>query len=180
MSTEPAHWEFIPKEVVDAVRVSNEPIDVDFYGDLAQAIRDEAAETSKTDVEVVYHYLYKWLRTDKVPEEIPANCLPVTVRVIGELATLLRKNAASRGISPRDSAIEILCEVFGVKHPLTKKRGKRKSIPKGLAFNVKVPGIICQVIRRQIWPASLSSEYIVGVLRNYFPDPNDHPRFPGL
>jgi hypothetical protein len=180
MNNEPACWDFIPQEVRDAVRTNDDPIDVDCYGPLAQAIRDEAVETGKSDFEVVYHYLFKFLDTDKLPKVPPVNCLPVRVRVIGDLAALLGANAAARGISPQDSAIEILSEIFDVPHPQAKKRGKGKSVPKGLAFTVQVPGIVCQVIRRNIWPTSISSEYILGVLRGYFPDPNDHPRIPGL
>ena len=174
------HWEFIPDEIIARTHFDNKPIKVDFTGALAQAIRDEAKETGKHDIEVIHGYLTDYLEAENLPKKVPVNCLPIQAQVDGSLAALLRKNAAARGISPEDSAIEILSEVFDVPRPQVSKRGKRKPVPKGLAFTVEVPGIVAQAIRRSNYPNPISSDLIVGILRGYFPDPNDQPLIPGM
>jgi hypothetical protein len=183
MSRESQHWDFIPKEVVDALQVSDAAIKVDIYGDLARAIRKEAKETGETDSDIVHKYLLEYLADKNLPKKVPANRHPVTVTVSGPLASLLRANAESRGLSPQDSAIEILCAVFEVAHPRFRKNGNKqtgKPIPKGLAFTVLVPGVVAQAIRRANYGKSVTGSFIASILRGYFRDPNDQPVIPGM
>lgn len=174
------HWEFIPDEVIAGTHFDKKPIKVDFTGVLAQAIRDEAMETGKHDIEVIHGYLVDYLADRNLPRKVPVNCLPIRAQVGGTLAAHLRKNAAARGISPEDSAIEILSEVFDIPRPQARKREKQKPVPKGLAFTVEVPGIVAQAIRRSNYPKPISSDLIVGILLDYFPDPNGQPVIPGM
>ena len=107
------HWSFIPDEVVNALKFSDQKINVTLLGPVAAAVRDEARETSRTDEEVVCSILEAYLTPGTWSPGPRTNYLPIEVTVKGALAQALRRNAATQGISPEDSALAILSDAFG-------------------------------------------------------------------
>jgi hypothetical protein len=174
------HHPYIPDSVVLGTKFDDSDIEIHLTGKLADLVRLEAKEMGKTDVEVVYQRLLEFLNDNGLPKVLPANYLPIRFRVDGKLADALRKNAGRRGISPEESALEILAMAYDVPCPTIRPAGKKKRIAKGLSITIVIPGLMAQAMRMRNYPNNLTSEQVVATLLWVFRDPEDFPPIPGM
>ena len=173
------HGPWIPEEVARKYKHSKGKIVLNLTGLLAMAIRVEAKETNQDELSVVIGYLEQFLIKRKVPWRRPANSLPLDVEISGALAIALMKNADVQDLSPEDSAIKILCEVFDLPLTPVKPKGQGRQAPTGPKFSLTIPGSVAKAVREAAFPTRVDSKFICDNLYTRL-FVADTPRIPGL
>lgn len=173
------HGPWIPEDVARMYKHPKGPIVLNLTGILAMAIREEAKETNQDELSVVIGYLEQYLIKRKIPWRRPTNSRPIIVEVSGDLAIALKKNAHEQGLSPEDSAIGILCDVFDLQLTPVRPKGQGTQAPTGPKFSLTIPGSVAKATREAAHPTRVDSKFICGILHEYF-FVVDTPRIPGL
>ena len=173
------HGPWIPEEVARLYKVSKGQIVLHLTGLLAKAIRVEAKETNQDELSVVIGYLEQYLIKRPIPWRRPTTSQPLDVEVSGGLAIALKKNADALELSPEDSAIAILCEVFEIQRPSVRPKGVGAHAPTEPKITLTIPGSVAKAAMEAAYPTRVDSKYILDILYRRLLVV-DTPQIPGL